>query len=499
MFILLLLVNSIASSINHIDDTDETYGYWEPLHYLLFGKGMQTWEYSPEFSLRTYVFIVPLSLLCQSVQLLVKVPTRLTIFFAAKLGFGIISSLCQTAFLTSIKVKFGYLTQLTTFSLMIFCPGIFYMSTAYLPSAFCSFMLMIAISCWIYRKYDLVLLTGCIAVLWTGWPFIAVAFVPLGLHMLYDCYQKGIQSAMNIILMGILILTTVSLVSLFVDSHFYGRWTFPPLNILLYNAVGGHGDELYGTEPASYYVKALFLNTVLVAPFAVVACGLLCKDIILLFLHSSSADFQSKVVDKLVIFSPAILWLLILFSRPHKEERFLYPIYPLFSLMASSALNELASMASVVVSAMITKRKLKDEARENVKINFVKNVLILVVVFISALMGTSRITSNYINYSGYLRLWQRIAVSTELQALPRDGSLERNYCMGASWFTFPSHFFLPDKVNTYCCAYFFIKCSSVYVFLSDFIAYKFLCMDFSSAVETLAQYLLSTNPVLTQY
>ena len=42
-----LAIYSIAAQINHIDETDETYGYWEPLHYFLYGVGMQTWEYSP--------------------------------------------------------------------------------------------------------------------------------------------------------------------------------------------------------------------------------------------------------------------------------------------------------------------------------------------------------------------------------------------------------------------------------------------------------------------
>jgi len=46
-FVLFSLVNAVAAKMNHIDDTDETYGYWEPLHFLLFGRGMQTWEYAP--------------------------------------------------------------------------------------------------------------------------------------------------------------------------------------------------------------------------------------------------------------------------------------------------------------------------------------------------------------------------------------------------------------------------------------------------------------------
>jgi len=41
-----------------ISDCDETYNYWEPTHFLLFGKGFQTWEYSPKFALRSYLYIL---------------------------------------------------------------------------------------------------------------------------------------------------------------------------------------------------------------------------------------------------------------------------------------------------------------------------------------------------------------------------------------------------------------------------------------------------------
>ena len=47
---------------NHIDDTDAVYGYYEPLHYILFGKGMQTWEYSPQFAIRSYAYLHPFKL-----------------------------------------------------------------------------------------------------------------------------------------------------------------------------------------------------------------------------------------------------------------------------------------------------------------------------------------------------------------------------------------------------------------------------------------------------
>ena len=52
LFLIFATVHVIGGTINHIDDTDEVYGYYEPLHYLLYGKGMQTWEYSPVYAIR---------------------------------------------------------------------------------------------------------------------------------------------------------------------------------------------------------------------------------------------------------------------------------------------------------------------------------------------------------------------------------------------------------------------------------------------------------------
>ena len=63
----------------HVADCDETYNYWEPVsathfvpfhagldvcfsplqfHYILYGKGYQTWEYSPAYALRSYGYIL---------------------------------------------------------------------------------------------------------------------------------------------------------------------------------------------------------------------------------------------------------------------------------------------------------------------------------------------------------------------------------------------------------------------------------------------------------
>ena len=57
-FKLLLSARFCAAIWSHITDCDETFNYWEPLHYLLYGKGLQTWEYSSEFALRSYTYLM---------------------------------------------------------------------------------------------------------------------------------------------------------------------------------------------------------------------------------------------------------------------------------------------------------------------------------------------------------------------------------------------------------------------------------------------------------
>ena len=44
-FCLLLAARVVGALVNTIHDCDEVYNYWEPLHFLLYGSGMQTWEY----------------------------------------------------------------------------------------------------------------------------------------------------------------------------------------------------------------------------------------------------------------------------------------------------------------------------------------------------------------------------------------------------------------------------------------------------------------------
>eukprot|EP00466_Bigelowiella_natans_P004363 jgi/Bigna1/69697/fgenesh1_pg.9_\ len=56
-FCLIFTARLVSAMINPIADCDETFNYWEPLHFLMYGHGMQTWEYDPTYALRSYLFL----------------------------------------------------------------------------------------------------------------------------------------------------------------------------------------------------------------------------------------------------------------------------------------------------------------------------------------------------------------------------------------------------------------------------------------------------------
>ena len=42
---LFLAVQLVASLYSYISDCDEVFNYWEPTHFLQYGRALQTWEY----------------------------------------------------------------------------------------------------------------------------------------------------------------------------------------------------------------------------------------------------------------------------------------------------------------------------------------------------------------------------------------------------------------------------------------------------------------------
>lgn len=100
------------------------------------------------------------------------------------------------------------------------------------------------------------MLAGSIAVFWSGWPFVGVVFLPIGLAILGEIFSaRGTRATVTFCVKAALVAVCAALPPIAVDMIMYKKFTLPWLNILMYNALAGSGDELYGVEPASYYLK----------------------------------------------------------------------------------------------------------------------------------------------------------------------------------------------------------------------------------------------------
>jgi alpha-1,2-mannosyltransferase len=115
--------------------------------------------------------------------------------------------------------------------------------------------------------------------------------------------------------------------------------------------INGSGDELYGIEPVSYYVKNLFLNLGIIFPLAVI-CPLIA--LINKFLHVKESSARIEYLDghALTIMISSFLWIVVLCIRPHKEERFMYPVYPFLCFVA--ALSSMYLVDSLSRIAVVT-------------------------------------------------------------------------------------------------------------------------------------------------
>ena len=95
-FILLLILRLASALFNHISDCDETFNYLEPISKLVFNNGMQTWEYSPEYAIRSYLF---LWFYAFPAQILEPIVTKLMIFYLIRCLLALFCTACELIFL----------------------------------------------------------------------------------------------------------------------------------------------------------------------------------------------------------------------------------------------------------------------------------------------------------------------------------------------------------------------------------------------------------------
>lgn len=399
-----------------IGDCDETFNYWEPLNLLLRHFGKQTWEYSPVYSIRSYAYLIPYYFVGKLLQLLDLTP--LHVFY----GLRIIALGGFTAF-----VEMNLFVNLNTYSsslanwwlfLTSVNVGMSHGGVALLPSSLALQTTLLA-NTFIFKS---VVHTegvsekkhGCLlkAIAWyligglLGWPFALALGLPVGVYTLWQIGQCRIPSVI-LVEIGLILASLVAVITL-IDSYYLQKLVFVPINIVLYNVFGGDGEgpEIFGVEPVSYYIINLLLNFQSVLPLA--AIGVLVNP----FITVNARKFSLLVSVQLVI------WCGIFFSQPHKEERFMYPVYPLITLSAAIMVSKLMSFV---------RSKLPRVVYVVTQFGFISTVLVISIL---------RITNLVENYAAPLQIYEAVS------QLPSSGE-QVNVCTGKEWYHFPNSFHLP--------------------------------------------------------
>ncbi|CAD7937511.1 unnamed protein product [Amoebophrya sp. A25] len=531
---LLFLVRTFVAWRAPMDDCDEVFNFWEPIHYHVVGHGFKTWEYASEYGIRTWAFVLLYSLPC---KILWIIGLNLHDAFS---DYSIYFSLDKTSLF--YLTRFFAVVMPCFFSEMVlvrsvaklegarrgkftiaryFCyalalaPGMFAASGALLPSSFYMVCANFVWALWIrsYCDRGRFALTGTksksgsdfktlaatalavVITLISGWPFAALVFVFFFLGVLLS-FRAWSAVPVGLMTVGV----TLGFMAI-VDYEFYGTWVYPVWNAVLYNTpaaaktkilipvVGllarvftNHvvpmmeqasvpqasdmaqsfvaalakaeadlleeqpGSELYGVAPLSYYPKNLALNFNFIFLFACLGIAVSWSPAFLWrrIMNPKDHDHQSTQADSVVLFvtetsmfrwltGPFFTWVLLLCYLPHKEERFLFPVYPLVCLFG------------VVGLAVAT---------PSVRLFWLLSVPLSIVRIFAQVYYYSEPVYTVWEKARTISLQISIENESKSASFASSGApseqtqtTSSTWCLGNDWYRFPGHFFLHESAR----------------------------------------------------
>ncbi|KAH7016789.1 family 22 glycosyltransferase [Ilyonectria destructans] len=420
-----------------IQDCDETFNYWEPTHYLSHGYGLQTWEYSPDFAIRSWLYI-GLHAIVGNVRRLLPQSTKVGEFYFIRFGLALGCALCQTILFmvtsTTLNSRIGIFFLIAT----VLSPGNFHASTAFLPSSFAMYMVTLGAAAFMNWRGGL---RTSLGMFWFavagifGWPFAAALCAPYlfeeGILVLFGD-KAALFAAFIRVGRGVASALVLLFADFSINLFFYKKVEIVTWNIVKYNIFSSTGGpELYGTEPWTFYFKNLALN------FNIwFALGLLALPLFVLQkIVSPSAQGVKSGLRTVVFIAPFYMWLAIFTAQPHKEERFMYPAYPFLALNASISLH-------IILTALGNSdpKTLVGKIPAKLKLGVVTLVMLL-----SLDVAVARVYGVYSAYSAPMKIYSPLWNNAEGQvAVGRPGD---SVCFAKEWYRFPSSYFLPRDMH----------------------------------------------------
>ncbi|KAE8355004.1 Alg9-like mannosyltransferase family-domain-containing protein [Aspergillus coremiiformis] len=424
-----LISNGIAAFLAPIQDCDEVFNFWEPTHYLDHGYGLQTWEYSPVYSIRSWLYVTIHAIVGKMSSL--AFASKSSQFYAIRFVLAIICAASQTRLYAAICRTLSPKIGLFFLMIVAFSPGMFHASASFLPSSFTMYMSMLGLTSFLeWRRPKIaqgIMWFGLGAIV--GWPFAGALIVPLLLAEVLIGFVSGSPWAViSGILHGAIRCLAILAAEIAVDYAFLRRVAIVPWNIVAYNVFGGEGKgpEIFGTEPWTFYIRNLLLNFNIWFVFAMLAAPFL----LLQAAFRPHATNKETLLRTATLITPFYMWFAIFTAQPHKEERFMYPAYPFLALNAAIAIH-------MVLSYIGSKNSQGSHGRllANVKLAIV-TAIVLAAINAGLLRTVGMITA----YNAPLQVFEPLQ---RLQIAHAGDSV----CFGKEWYRFPSSFFLPDGMR----------------------------------------------------
>ncbi|KAJ3909374.1 glycosyltransferase family 22 protein [Lentinula edodes] len=483
---MILLVRVSGAMYSNIDDCDEVYNFWEPLHFLDRGYGFQTWETSPQYAIRSWAYIL-LHILPTSIARFLAQDQKRVAFFAVRIFLAVLSSMTEVTLYRKVYERVNHRVGRYLFFILLFNAGMWNASAAFLPSSFAMYTGTLAFACSIIPSNSresqrtlyatLLYATGAIV----GWPFALALAIPFVIEELFVYSGDKVPAASRLTwmvkrwtrLFGCGAIAAVLLIPVVgIDSLAYGKFAVVPFNIVRYNILSSdRGPDLYGTSPWNFYLLNLLLNFNVILPFALLALPALAVTAVVdknrLGQFKGSSEESSPFTVLALRLSPFYLWLGILTAQPHKEERFMFPAYTMLCFNAAVTVYLIRGwMETAFVS--VTKSPYR-ASRTSIFSTFTLSVLTTTTV-----LSASRIAANWKYYHAPLSVVNHFEAQelphllnvTGMLPVPIPSTRRRNkkdeepridltpikdfnltLCYGKEWYRFPGHYLVPDGVR----------------------------------------------------
>ncbi|KXG50707.1 GPI mannosyltransferase [Penicillium griseofulvum] len=427
---LFLAANTFAAIFSPIQDCDEVFNFWEPAHYLQHGYGLQTWEYSPVYSIRSWLY-VSLHAAAGKIGSLV-VHSKTAEFYTIRLSLAFLCAACQTRLYSAICRTLSPRIGLLFMMIVTLSPGMFHASTAFLPSTFTMYMSMLGLASFLDWKNSRKTAQG---IMWfglgtiVGWPFAGALIVPLlAEEAIVSILSGSLGSLLYNVFDGIIRCLSILALEIAIDYAFFRKLVLVPWNIVAYNILGGEGKgpEIFGTEPWTFYIRNLLLNFNVWFVLAMMSAPVLLFQIVF---RSHTTSLQTSL-RSMALVAPFYMWFGIFSVQPHKEERFMYPSYPFLALSAALSLH-------IILTYLGSTNQKELIGRVPTKL---KIAVAMSVVLVALNAGMLRTLGMVTAYNAPLKVFEPL----QHVDIAHAGD---SVCFGKEWYRFPSSYFLPNNMR----------------------------------------------------